>query len=702
MSNITRRQREIVEFLLEHPHEVTAGEIAVAVKVSTRTVHRELQMIEQWLEPLGMRLEKKSGTGVRIDPGSDDLAVLRQQLELNEYVEFTPEERKLFMLCILLDESEPVKLLALASDLKVTVSTASNDLDDLEPRIHLAGLKLVRRRGYGVKINGSEWAHRMAISALALEYLDESDLFGRQAEQGVSKVNSKLLEMIGHEDVLTVENALWQPDIEWLENIPERQYMKLLIQLSVAVVRIRKGFGIGRGSQLDKKDVGNSLQGDKGKVPGYLASRLCGVLSAQLGMDFAGEEQAYFHRLLIEIEQSIHSSRLLPIDDLVLLDMVRSLIDRMQENTHYSFHEDRLLREGLIAHMEPVLERMDGRQLIRNPLLQQIRKDYEALFEDVKKAVREAWPNTDVPDEEIGFLVMHFGASIERLRVLKREIRAVVVCTSGIGSSRMLSSRLSKEIPEIRIVDSVSWYEAARIPKTEYDLVLSTVDLPMDKHQYYKVSPLLTAEESERLRHFIRTTTLQREHSPPPEAESRATGRFTDPVGLEATLIEIVQIIGKFQVFPLDNQGIGFFKTAYAMCSVLHQSGVLNNPEEIARLLEEREEVGSQKIPGTSLALFHTRSDGIHSPSITLFQLTEPLLRTPEDPAGVSHVLLMLGPRQLSKESLEVLSEISALLLQEEMIALLEKGNRDDLIHYLSQELAGFYRSKTEIGGIQT
>ncbi|KOY18253.1 BglG family transcription antiterminator [Paenibacillus xylanivorans] len=702
MSNITRRQREIVEFLLEHPHEVTAGDIAVAVKVSTRTVHRELQMIEQWLEPLGMRLEKKSGTGVRIDPGSDDLAVLRQQLELNEYVEFTPEERKLFMLCILLDEAEPVKLLALASDLKVTVSTASNDLDDLEPRIHLAGLKLVRRRGYGVKINGSELAHRMAISALALEYLDESDLFGRQAEQGVSKVNSKLLEMIGHKDVLTVENALWQPDIEWLENIPERQYMRLLIQLSVAVVRIRKGYGIGRGIQQDKKDIGNPLQGDKGKVPEYLASRLCGVLSAQLGMDFVGEEQVYFHRLLIEIEQSIHSSRLLPIDDLVLLDMVRALTDRMQEKTHYSFHEDRLLREGLIAHMEPVLERMDGRQLIRNPLLQQIRKDYESLFEDVKKAVREAWPNTDVPDEEIGFLVMHFGASIERLRVLKREIRAVVVCTSGIGSSRMLSSRLSKEIPEIRIVDSVSWYEAARIPKTEYDLVLSTVDLPMDKHQYYKVSPLLTAEESERLRHFIRTTTLQREHSPPPEAESKATGRFTDPVGLEATLIEIVQIIGKFQVFPLDNQEIGFFETAYAMCSVLHQSGVLNNPDEIARLLEEREAVGSQKIPGTSLALFHTRSDGIQSPSITLFQLTEPLLRTPEDPAGVSHVLLMLGPRQLSKESLEVLSEISALLLQEEMIALLEKGNRDDLIHYLSQELAGFYRSKTEIGGIQT
>jgi mannitol operon transcriptional antiterminator len=152
-------------------------------------------------------------------------------------------------------------------------------------------------------------------------------------------------------------------------------------------------------------------------------------------------------------------------------------------------------------------------------------------------------------------------------------------------------------------------------------------------------------------------------------------------------------------VFPLDNRKMGFYETAFAMCKVLQESGVLKDPEEIARLLEAREKVGSQKIPDTSLALFHIRSDGIYRPSISLFQLSEPLLVTTEDPVGVSHILLMVGPRELSRESLEVLSEISALLLQGEMITLLEKGIRDDLIHYLSRELVGFYRSKTEIGG---
>ncbi|WP_258166239.1 BglG family transcription antiterminator [Paenibacillus sp. PCH8] len=504
--------------------------------------------------------------------------------------------------------------------------------------------------------------------------------------------------MIGHGDVLTVENALWQPDIEWLENIPERQYMKLLIRLSVAVVRIRKGFGIGRNSPREKTGNHDDEQAEN-KVPPYMASRLCGVLSTQLGLTFSQDEQAYFHQLLIETQQRIHSSRLLPVDDLILLDRVHSLLDQMQQRTHYAFHEDRLLREGLIGHMQPVMERIEGQQVIRNPLLQQIRKDYDSLFEDVKQSVHQAWPGMDVPDEEIGFLVMHFGASIERLRALKQEIRAIIVCTSGIGSSRMLSSRLTKEIPEIRIVDSVSWYEAARIPTDEYDLVLSTVDLPMDKHQYYKVSPLLTVEESEQLRHFIRTTTLQRERKKPREAEVQTTNRYSESEGMEATLIEIVQIIGKFHVFPLDNKEYGFYETVHAMCKVLHGSGVLKEPEEIAKRLEAREAVGSQKIPGTTLALFHTRSEGIYRPSISLFQLTEPLLCTPDDPAGVTHILLMLGPRELSKESLEVLSEISALLLQEEMITLLEKGIRDELIHYLSQELVGFYRSKTEIGG---
>jgi len=691
--NISKRQREILEFLLQQTKEVTAGDIAARINVSTRTILRELSALEEKLVSYGVEIKKKSGIGIYLDADPSCLSRLRQQLFQVESMEWTPEERKIYALSLLLDDNqEPIKLLAIASDLKVTVVTVSHDLDELQSWIEEQGLVLVRRRGYGVEITGSESHIRRAMVELAMEHLDESDLFGARSEHTNSKANDKLLEIIGHGHVLKVENALWQPDIEWLENMPERQYMRLLLQLSVMAARVNKG----RAIENDMPHV----QISEDSVPEYMALRLCTILASELGIELDLAERKYVHGLLIEARQLMHTTRLLPVDDLLVLDRVVSLIDSMEKITHYDFHEDRLLREGLIAHMEPVLERIEGRQLIRNPLLQQIRQDYEALFADVKRAVNQAWHGIEVPDEEIGFLVMHFGASIERLRTLKREVRAVIVCTSGIGSSRMLSSRLAKEIPEIRIVDSVSWYEAARIPKEQYDLVLSTVDLPMEKHQYYKVSPLLTGEESEQLRHFIKTTTLQREHSPPSSGHSPVV-RETQWSGLEAMLVEIVRIIGEFQVFPLDNKGLGLDETVYAMCKIQHERGVLQAPHKVTKLLEARENAGSQKIPGTSLALFHTRSEGIYRATISLFQLTQPLLMSEDDPEGVSHVLLMLGPWELSKESLEVLSEISALLLQEEMIELLEKGNRDDLIHYLSRELVGFYRSKTEIGGQQ-
>lgn len=51
----------------------------------------------------------------------------------------------------------------------------------------------------------------------------------------------------------------------------------------------------------------------------------------------------------------------------------------------------------------------------------------------------------------------------------------------------------------------------------------------------------------------------------------------------------------------------------------------------------------------------------------------------------------MLGPRELSKEGLEVLSEISAMLLLPDMIRMLENGTTEQIRQFISNELAGFF-----------
>ncbi|MNC81777.1 hypothetical protein D3C75_1350170 [compost metagenome] len=54
----------------------------------------------------------------------------------------------------------------------------------------------------------------------------------------------------------------------------------------------------------------------------------------------------------------------------------------------------------------------------------------------------------------------------------------------------------------------------------------------------------------------------------------------------------------------------------------------------------------------------------------------------------------MLAPRKLSKESLEVLSEISAMLLNSELVKLLEERTESEIRRYLSSELLRFFENK--------
>ncbi|MGN9167288.1 BglG family transcription antiterminator [Paenibacillus polymyxa] len=689
--NITKRQSDIVEYLLEQPHEVTAGEIAEKINVSTRTVHRELGAVECWLAAHEVKLEKKSGIGIYVDADPTQLASLREQLLYTKSDDYSAEERKIVVLCMLLDTQEPIKLLALASDLKVTVTTVSHDLDELRGWIADRGLVLVRRRGYGVEITGREIDKRRAISELALEYLDESALFsGREELRPVTRVTEKLLEMIGRENLLTVENALWQPHDQWLKNMVESKYMELLIQICVSLARLRLGYVVDHRASLpySKTDSEENIM-----LRTAMVERICTELSAALAIDFPDQERSYFRLLFRDAED--HSTRLLPLDDLVLLELVHELIRRVETEIGTPLAEDRVLREGLIAHMAPVLKRLREGKSIRNPLLQQIRKDYGSLFDSVKKAAADM-TEMEVPDEEIGFLVMHFGASLERLRQLQREVRAIVVCTSGIGSSRLLATRLAKELPQIKIVDRASWYEATRIPKEDYDLIISTVELPLEPDRYLKISPLLTQEESDRLRHFIQHITLNQLNDHPQEQAVQPGQGMEWLTGLRKSLEEIVHIVQQFQVYPLENQGMDMSATIEAICMLEAVRGNVTEPSVVAEQLVERERQGSQVISDTSVALIHTRSPYVRQPSLTLYRLAEPLLADVDE--QVECVLLMLGPRELPKESLEVLSEISALLLQEDMITLLEHGSRDQIANYISSELAEFFHSKLGTG----
>jgi mannitol operon transcriptional antiterminator len=677
--SLSNRNRQILELLMNRTDDITAGEIAVEINVSTRTVHRELSELETILAAYGLTLQKKSGKGIHLQAEPEKLEAFRRLLYGMTDIEFSAEDRKIMILCTLLQEEEPVKLFTLSHDLGVTVPTITHDLDELDSWIQKSDLILVRKRGYGVGLSGSEANKRRMIAQLAKNGLDEADLFGKNVNSN-SPVTQRLLELIGKENFTKVEAALWLAEDEGLSELSEQDYTNLLIQISITIARIQQG------RQIELHPEPYSLRSNK------LLTHTIEQLSKVIPIELTTAEIFYIAELL-EPKSLKHPNELLPMEELSYMEIVWKLVRNMESSIAVRFSDDRSLREGLLSHLESALRRLQAGATIRNPLLSQIKKDYEALFEAIRRAVDKTINEIAVPDEEIGFLVMHFGASIERQKQFRRNVKAILVCTSGIGTSKMLAVRLTKELPQIDIIGHASWFEAARIPEKEYDLIISTVDLPLDEDQYLKLSPLLTKEEAERLRLFIQNVTLQKEAGERTELlqEADSTNRLHR---IQHYVNEIVSIIDPFTVYPIEQSFHSLRETLEVICEYVRHSGVIDEVEPIVNLLLERERLSSQVIPDTGLALFHIRSEQVRKPSFTLFRLKEDLLLDQGMASDVKQLLLMLGPKELSKESLEVLSEISSFLLIPDMIELLKSGTQSEIKHFLSQELAAFLENK--------
>ncbi|OPH54651.1 sugar transporter [Paenibacillus ferrarius] len=677
--SLSNRHRQILELLLNQVDDITAGEIAAEINVSTRTVHRELSELETILAAYGLGLQKKSGKGIQLQASPEQLEAFRSLLDGRMTVEYSAEDRRIVLLCTLLQEDEPVKLFTLSHDLAVTVPTITHDLDELESWIKKLNLSLVRKRGYGVELSGSEADKRKMIARLAMNGLDESDLFGK-SESLHSPVAHRLLKLIGKVNFTKVEEALWLAEDEGLSGISEEEYTHLLIQLSITIARIQMG-----------RPIEQQLEHHSHR-PSKLLAHTIDQLTKVIPIALSAAEISYIAELL-ESKSVPHPNQLLPMDELSYMQMVWKLIRAMESSLEVPFSDDRSLREGLLSHLESAIKRLLAGATIRNPLLAQIKKDYEALYHAIRQAVNVSITQIALPDEEIGFLVMHFGASIERQKQFKRNVRAILVCTSGIGTSKMLAVRLTKELPQIDIIGHASWFEAARIPEKDYDLIISTVDLPLQSDQYMKLSPLLTKDEAERLRFFIQNVTLQKDPGEPipvlPEAGARNSLHR-----IQLYINEIVSIIDQFMVYHVEQSYEDLKETLLAICGYVRASDVIAEVEPIVDLLLAREQLSSQVIPDTGLALFHIRSELVKKPSFTLFRLAADLPLERGTQSDVRHLLLMLGPKKLSKESLEVLSEISSFLLIPDMIDLLKSGSQSEIKHYLSQELAAFLDNK--------
>jgi transcriptional antiterminator/mannitol/fructose-specific phosphotransferase system IIA component (Ntr-type) len=478
-----------------------------------------LKRVRYWLDERNVELVTKPNYGIIINATNHTRKKLKRELECSGSGEviWSAKERWKILVFHLLTKEAPTIVKRLQADIGVSRPTLLNDMDKAEKWLEDYNLVLVRRSGYGIRIKGEEHALREATVCLILDNLNESHLqsyldYSKSPPESALEPRfescvdtARYLEDLNLRSVTRhIRSLEYRLDVHFTDIT--NKYLSLLIAITIR--RSRKGHFINH-FPVDIKKIKNTI--------GYIeAKRLCSLIENEFGLIFPENEIYYMAINLIGAKITDPQTALsdLPLNPIAIwdpLDIIGDFLSQVSLYLHPIIRVDQRLKRNLSFHIKPVLIRLRYGLPIRNPLLEQIKLKYPYLFKVARECscVIEERIGRRIPDDEVGYIVMHLAVALERLVFRdKSPNRVLLVCGAGMATVWLMVSKLKCLFPDINIKDVLS---ASEIPhKASYfgyvDLVISTVPLGDLGVPTVTVSPLLEDNELLKIRAMLRSS----------------------------------------------------------------------------------------------------------------------------------------------------------------------------------------------------
>lgn len=701
-ADFSSRMQQILKILLKQEGPVPVKALAEQMGISKRTVQRELESVGRPLKRHGLEFCSKAGSGVWLDGSDEDKKALLSQLEAEDSLDVTDksERRKRLILEILRDKT--VKKLYYYSDLfGVSEATVSSDLESVEGWLAGFGLKVVRKPGLGISIEGGEGNFRQALRAFIDENINSSmiqELYQNakqqeeetgQARQVMAMVRDKseknIYRVLDESMMKRVVSSIQRVKDKRLQNLTENSYTGLVIHVTIAVNRIL--------NQEIMEENPELLETIEKEEDFLLAGEIVRQLEAEFQVRIPKVETAYIclHIKGSKVQQyEVEGvSREMIQEYRELLDVVNEMIDRYDPDVAYALKQDEeFVVQGLIAHLQPTLVRLSNHMMIQNPLLEHIKTEYRDIYrrcEGVAKVLEERY-GYEVPEAEIGFLAIHFGAAMVRLenrRENKRKVCIGVVCASGIGISRLMVSKLSHHFLDRAEITAYGRFDLTPYVMEKLDFLVSTLPIKEDIETLF-VGPLLTDSEMEKIEKRVRYY----ERMPKKPTEENEFTRQLEQVNFMAMQIKtMIKEMGYLLVSP----SICFQELLVAISEML--SPYHDRRRQIQEELVRREKLGTQVFVDFGFALLHTKTKGVVKPSFSVC-LTKGFVPF-KDPyfQGIGTVIVMLLPDdEHVNENREILGFLSETLVEEdEFVDSIERGNKEEIQAMLSKYLKKFF-----------
>ncbi len=676
MVKINKRTRDILLVLLEAKGPITTEYIGAALNLSSRTIKRNLKDVENYLESYGYDLETVPGVGVYLRLSFEEKSDLiysltRTKLSRN----YSKEERAFYIIIDLLKNRGPVKSYKYKAELGVSEGTISSDLDLVEDILGDYKLVLERQQGVGVFVEGRERDMRKLLVAIVYDLgyekkiletlgqaLDREERFSLTAED-------KLLNMVDRKLIYQMESLVGAFEKDKALGFTDSQYVALIVHLSLVVERLRNGDSI----DMD----GDYFRELASKDEFQLALGLKALVEEEFSIEIPLEEVGYITMHLIGSRnyRELTSKEDFLIDNFTLVKLVKSLVKNISSLLDIRLLNDEDIIVNLSIHLETAIKRMYMEMDIRNPLIDEIRLKYGKIYGAVADSVYilEEEYGIVVPEGEIGYITMHIGASIEKLR--RRRFKIAVVCPSGIGTSRLLAMKLESEFPNLRVVDTLSSMDLREEDLRTYDFLVSTVRLKIDSLSYIKVNPLLKEEDRLALKDFMARQSLR--------------SRASEQESLEGILennMEYERAIKSIMDRAFYREGLKLSSYDELLEEVLDSFNLSEKDRKLLRMdILKRESLGTMALEEQTGIIVHCRTRVLSELYFGFFKLEEGFYYKG---MYIDKCILLLAPREARAQWMDTMSYLTQFIFQLKEFP----DTRGDFFYRLEEGLKSFYR----------
>lgn len=465
-SCFTPRQKKILEILDLQENWVKGGELASLLGVTARTVRNDIRDIIKRLEGGEVQLESSTLYGYRLC-GKFPSSGLPQPAGLAPDL---PEERLGFILKELLRSKERQSIYDLAEILAVSDSTIENDLKRVRLYLkeHAEGMVLVRKGEY-VALSGGERAQRTLFSQLLFMEAD-GDFFGLSTYEGYFPKIKK------------IQQILFACLEKYSYELNELALVNIIVHIAIMIERMQTMHFLRHASSFAQYTEAMEYK---------IAQDLCDAFTEHFSISLPPQERLYLMYLLRTKRQARQSCRtVMELADFVLPENAATaafMIEGVKREFGLDLSEDENFMVGFTLHVNALHERVKQRGVIRNPLLGDLKRRYPFVFE-IAVFMADCFKKRTgimIVEDEIGFITLHLGAALERLKeqtVVPK--RVVLVCPSGSTSTEILLEKLRQTYQnKIEIAGIYSFFALDQIKAAKPDFIFATVrfkhDLPI-------------------------------------------------------------------------------------------------------------------------------------------------------------------------------------------------------------------------------